>query len=117
MLPPRAPRPPLPRRDVAARALPLAAFITLFLFFGGSISPSDSEWEDELAGDVDPLFLLLRKSFTTCCSRLLAYACRLRGAYEPLPAVTSKNPFKLLCLFEAVAYNVVYSQLKKFPFA
>jgi hypothetical protein len=50
-----------------------------------------------------PLPFCFRKSLTTCCNRLLEYTCRLRGACAPLPCVTSKNSFKVPCLFIACA--------------
>jgi len=88
-------------------ALPLAfprllvELVLVFLFFAGLTSSSaegepDCDRESGVGVD-EPLFWRLLKSETTCWRRLLAYAWRLRGAYVPLPAVTSKNSLRLPC--------------------
>jgi hypothetical protein len=109
---PRPWRPPRPRRnppDVLSRVLPFPLVADFFLLFVGaassSLADSDREWDVGAGvGDAESLFRLLRKSLMTSCSRLLAYAFRLRGAYVPVPAVTSKKEFRSLCLFSAAAY-------------
>lgn len=86
----------------------LSDAVALRRFFDGLASSSGGKspsWE----GAGDPVFSpctfarSFRKSETTCCNRLLAYACRLRGAYDPAPESTSKKAFRLPCLFVAVA--------------
>jgi hypothetical protein len=95
----------------SARAFPFP-FAPVFLrFLTGSSSASSSTTLPVLPSDTAGLgeWLLLsfafslRNSETTCCNRLLDYACRLRGAYVPLPGATLKNSLRLPCLFIAAA--------------
>jgi len=81
----------------------LFAAVVLRRFFNGPVSSSVTKspsWEDACAPLLARAF---RKSDTTCCNRLLAYACRFRGAYDPAPESTSKKAFRLPCLFAEVA--------------
>ncbi len=113
--PARAPRalplPPLPPFPAEPPLRPLPRLAT---GRGGGSSPSKEEEEDSSCALLVPLLVFLddfpsfrccsRKSLTTCCNRLLAYALRFRGAITPPAELTPKNSFKLPCLFSACAY-------------
>ena len=111
---PRAlPLPPFPAAVPTERPLrPLPRLVT---GRGGASSPSkEEEEEDSSCALLVPLLVFFddlpsfrccsRKSLTTCCNRLLAYALRFRGAIIPPAELTPKNSFKLPCLFNACAY-------------
>lgn len=117
--PARAPRalplPPLPPFPAATPTEPpLRPLPRLATGRGGVSSPSKEEEEDDSSWAlILPLLVFFdfpscrccsRKSLTTCCNRLLAYALRFRGAITPPAEVTPKNSFKLPCLFSACAY-------------
>lgn len=96
VLPPRPlPLPRFPRLPLADDRSAMLLSLGFLLFFGLSSSPPSLSLSDTLPEDDEDAVLracCLRKSDTTCCNLLLAYACRLRGA--PAPVGTSKNVFK-----------------------
>jgi hypothetical protein len=123
--PPLLPLPPLPPLfpAEAPTALPLRPLPRLATGRGGASTSSPSKEEDDEVSSCVPLVLLLffdllslcrcsRKSLTTCCKRLLAYAFRFRGAITPPAELTPKNSFKLPCLFNACAYSARYGRQK-----
>lgn len=126
--PARAPRavplPLLPPFLAAAPAEPpLRPLPRLGSGCGGMSSPSKEEEEDDSTCMLPvPLLVFFdglpsfrrcsRKSLTTCCKRLLAYALRFRGAITPPAELTPKNSFKLPCLFSACAYYCARHMLK-----
>ena len=126
--PARAPRAlplpplPLPFPVVAPTEPPLRPLPRLAAGRGGTSTSSPSlEEEDSSCGLLVPLLLFFdlpslrccsRKSLTTCCNRLLAYALRFRGAITPPVELTPKNSFKLPCLLSACAYRRARGALK-----
>ena len=111
------PEPLPPRAAVGALLSPSAALVFPFTFplpFGSSLfflffvgrdtsvlgwgSPSSSISAESGVAELRCLACFLRKSETTCWSRLLVYACRLRGAAFA-PSGRSKNPARLPCAF------------------
>jgi hypothetical protein len=110
------PLPPLPPFPAAAPTKPPLRPLPRLATGRGAVSfPSkEEEEEDSSCALLVPLLVFFadlpsfrrcsRKSLTTCCNRLLAYALRFRGAITPPAELTPKNSFKLPCLFNACAY-------------
>jgi hypothetical protein len=127
--PARAPRafplpPLLPFPAAAPTEPPLRPLPRLATGRGGGSFPSKEEEEEDSSCALLVLLLVFfdglpsfrccsRKSLTTCCNRLLAYALRFRGAIVPPVELTPKNSFKLPCLFSACAYGVQGTRVKK----